>query len=74
MLSRKPAVALAISDPADPYRYMQIRGRVVEVTEEGARDMIDHLSEKYLGKLYPYYGGETRVTYRIAPEHVSVTG
>ena len=74
VLSRKPAVALAISDPADPYRYMQIRGRVVEVTEEGARDMIDHLSEKYLGKLYPYYGGETRVTYRIAPEHVSVTG
>lgn len=71
VLSRKPAVALAISDPADPYRYVQIRGRVVDVTEDGARDMIDHLSEKYLGKPYPFYRGETRVTYRIVPEHVS---
>lgn len=71
VLSRKPAVALAISDPADPYRYVQIRGRVVDVTEDGARDMIDHLSEKYLGKPYPFYCGETRVTYRIVPEHVS---
>ena len=71
VLSRKPAVAMAISDPADPYRYVQIRGRVVDVTEDGARDMIDHLSEKYLGKPYPFYHGETRVTYLIVPEHVS---
>jgi len=71
VLSRKPAVAMAISDPADPYRYVQIRGRVVDVTEDGARDMIDHLSEKYLGKPYPFYQGETRVTFRIVPVHIS---
>lgn len=70
VLSRQPTVALAISDPADPYRYIQIRGQVVDSTEVGARDMIDQLSLKYEGRLYPWYRGETRVTYKILPERV----
>ncbi len=69
VLSRLPRVALAISDPADPYRYLQITGRVVEGTEEGGRAMIDRLSQKYLGKPYPWARAEeTRVTYKILPE------
>ncbi len=70
VLNRRPTVALAISDPADPYRYLQIRGQVVDSTEAGARDMIDQLSLKYEGRLYPWYRGETRVTYKILPERV----
>lgn len=70
VLSRLPKVALAISDPADPYRYVQIRGQVVDATEVGARAMIDQLSQKYEGRLYPWYRGETRVTYKILPERV----
>lgn len=70
VLSRLPKVALAISDPADPYRYVQIRGQVVDATEAGARAMIDQLSQKYEGRLYPWYRGETRVTYKILPERV----
>lgn len=71
VMSRKPQVALAISDPDDPYRYIQIQGRIVEETEEGARAMIDRLSQKYQGVDYKWYRGETRVTYKILPEKLS---
>src|SRR5882724_9484087 len=43
-------VALSIQDPDNPYRYLQVRGRVVEITETGADDHIDKLSQKYTGK------------------------
>ena len=69
-MRQSPHVALAISDPDNPYRYIQIRGRVTTITEEGARDMIDHLSDKYKGTLYEYYENETRVTYKILPESI----
>ena len=73
-MRRNPQVALAVSDPDDPYRYVQIQGRVVEITEEGARGMIDHLSEKYRGQPYQHVDGETRVTYKVMPETVSPRG
>ncbi len=67
-------VALAILDPDDPYRYLQIRGRVVNATEQGADAHIDSLAKKYLGKdSYPFrQPGEVRVMYEIEP--VSVSG
>lgn len=74
VMRRSGEVALAISDPDDPYRYIQIRGRVIEITEEGARDMIDHLSEKYTGGPYDAFRGEIRVTYKVLPEIVSSMG
>ena len=46
MVSGAP-VALAIMDPDNPYRYVQIRGRVGHVTEEGAAAHIDQLTRKY---------------------------
>jgi PPOX class probable F420-dependent enzyme len=67
-------VALAIMDPDDPYRYVQIRGRVARAVEAGADAHIDSLAKKYLGKdTYPFrQPGEVRVTYEIEP--VSVSG
>ena len=54
-MRRDPRVALAIVDPDNPYRYLEIRGRVVEITEEGADDHIDKMAKKYLGvDKYPY--------------------
>ena len=47
-MRRDPRVALAIVDPDNPYRYLEIRGRVVEITEEGADDHIDKMAKKYL--------------------------
>ena len=52
---RDPHVALAIIDPDNPYRYLEIRGRVVEITEQGADEHIDKMAKKYLGvDKYPY--------------------
>lgn len=71
----RPQVAMAISDPKDPYRYIQIRGRVVEITTDGAVDHINRLSQKYTG--HNYYTGPTteqRVTYKILPEKVNRKG
>jgi PPOX class probable F420-dependent enzyme len=69
-------VALAIMDPDDPYRYLQVRGRVRRVTEEGADAHIDSLAKKYLGKeKYPFrQPGEVRVMYEIEPKSASGMG
>ena len=75
-LRRDPRVALAIIDPDNPYRYLEIRGRVVEITEEGALQYIDKMAKKYLdADKYPYgQPGEVRVLYKIQPEHASMMG
>ena len=70
------AVALAIMDPDNAYRYIQIRGPVTKVTEEGADAHIDALAKKYLGQdKYPFRRpDEARVTYEIAPESIQTMG
>lgn len=66
----RPQVALVIQDPGSPYRYLQIRGRIVEITEEGGDDHINKLSLKYHGKPWEKAPGQVRVIYKIIPEHV----
>ena len=74
-LGRNPQVALSVQDPDNPYRYVQVRGRVAEMTEQGADAHIDSLAQKYLGKDYPYRRpGEKRVLVKIVPEHVQGNG
>jgi PPOX class probable F420-dependent enzyme len=70
------SVALAIMDPDNPYRYLQIRGRVRKATEAGADAHIDSLAKKYLGKdSYPFrQPGEVRVMYEIEPISASGQG
>lgn len=73
---RDPRVALTIQDPDDPYRYLEVRGRVVEITQNGADDHINKLSQKYVDK--PVYAGlkpgELRVLYKIEPQKVTSMG
>jgi PPOX class probable F420-dependent enzyme len=73
---RDPRVSITVIDPDDPYRYLEIRGRVTEITEEGADKHIDKLAKKYLGvDTYPYRSDkEVRVIYKITPEHTSTMG
>jgi len=73
-MSEGSRVALMIMDPDNPYRYVQVRGRVALATENGADAHIDSLAKKYLGKdKYPFRGpGEVRVRYEIEP--LSVQG
>jgi PPOX class probable F420-dependent enzyme len=69
-------VALSVMDPDNPYRYLQIRGRVARVIEAGAKEHIDSLAKKYLGKdVYPWHNDkDVRVIYEIEPVSVQAMG
>jgi len=73
---KRPKVAVNIQDPDSPYRYLLVRGAVVESTTDGADDVIDRLSLKYRGN--PKYQnrrpGEVRVTFKIRPDRVTARG
>ena len=73
-MRRDPRVSLALVDLDNPYRYLEIRGQVVEVTEEGADAHIDRMAKKYLDKdKYPFkQPGEVRVLYKIEPQHFTL--
>ena len=75
-IARNSAVALSIQDPDNPYRYLEVRGRVAEITEEGADEHIDKMAKKYMGKdKYPFrQPGEVRVLYKIEPQRTSQMG
>ena len=75
-LRRDPRVAITLIDPDNPYRYLEVRGTVSEITQEGADKLIDKLAKKYLDKdKYPFaQPGEQRVIYKIDPVHVSPHG
>jgi len=69
-------VALSILDPDNAYRYIQIRGRVRRMTEQGANAHIDSLAKKYLGAdKYPYgQPGEVRLIFEIEPTSANTMG
>lgn len=72
----RPHVALAIEDPDNDFRYLQVRGRVVDISEEGAREHIDALAGKYTGTptFEGMQPGMIRVMYKIEPESTSTSG
>lgn len=70
-MERDPRVAISIQDPDDPYRYLQIRGKVVETTEKGADEHIDQQAQRYLGLEKHPHQAEGRKLFRIQPERVS---
>src|SRR5437879_8264268 len=75
-IARDPRVSLSIQDPENPYRYLEIRGKVVEATEKGADDHINSLAKKYLGKDVYHFRQprEKRVIYKIEPQKFSAMG
>ena len=75
-VERDPRVALVVSDPANPFRYYEVRGRVVEATTEGGAEHIEKLARRYLGGPYPWYGGrdQTRLVLAIEPEKINSMG
>ncbi len=76
-LQANPHVALEVHDLANPYQYVQIRGKVVKIDPaSGARD-IDRLSQRYRGNPYSYPPTDApanRVSIRIRPNAVNVMG
>lgn len=75
-LARNPTITLAAADPDNPYRYVQVKGRVAEVTEQGADPHIDKMAKKYLGQdRYPgRKPGEQRMIVKVLPQRVQGMG
>lgn len=75
LTERRKATILSV-DPDNPYRYLEIRGEVESVSEEGGVDHINFLSGRYTGNSDYYKGNtarmnaETRVIYKIKPTRV----
>lgn len=69
---RDPRVAVSVHDQGDPYAKVIVRGRVIEITEEGALPHIHELSRKYLGRDFSLPPGQRRAILRIEP--LQVTG
>jgi len=72
-IRRDPRVAIDVVRQGSEYAFAQVRGRVVEITTEGAEEHIDRLAKKYLGRdKYPFrQASERRIILKIAPEHIS---
>ena len=78
-MRRNPRVTLLCYDPREPLRYLEVRGTVVEMTEEGAGAHLDALASRYMGRPIRYFGEcipirfaetEIPVLCRIRPTHV----
>ena len=70
-MEARPDIALLIMALDSPYRFLQIRGQVMEIATEGAEEHITALSQKYVGRDWDTPKGEVRKIYKIKPSKVS---
>ena len=68
---RDARVAVTVWDRNEPLRWVQVRGRVEEMTHNGAAEHINALSHRYDGEDFDLPEGQVRVILKIRPEHVS---
>jgi PPOX class probable F420-dependent enzyme len=75
-MQNRPHVALVIHDQAIPYRYLQVRGKIVEISGEGARQHINDLSLKYTGEdVFTIKDpNQVRLIYKLLPQKIQVMG
>ncbi len=75
-MKERPQVTIGILDPTNPYRYIEIRGRVVEtITGPAAHVHIENLSQLYFGRAFPYGSAdEQRCIFKIEPTRVRSSG
>lgn len=75
-VKRNPAIALSIVDPNNPYRYIEIRGKVIAIDDDQNNRFIDSMAKKYMGKdKYPFnQPGDERVIVVVEPEHTTHMG
>ncbi len=70
-VDRNPTVAVSMTDPENPYRFLSVTGEVEDVTTEGAREHIDELAGRYMGENeYPNPIQTERIIFRIRPDDV----
>ena len=75
-VKRDPRVALSIVDPENPFRYLEIRGKVVKVEPDPDKAFIDEMANKYLGvEKYPWnQPGEERIVMVVEPKRTTTMG
>jgi len=75
-LKQEPRVALSIVDPANPYRYLEVRGKVARIDEDPDNRFINSMAKKYINQdVYPWHQpGDERVVVVVEPERVSKMG
>ena len=75
-LQREPRVAVSIVDPANPYRYLEVRGKLVRIDEDPEDKFVNKMTKKYLNQdTYPYgQPGDERVVIVIEPEKIPGRG
>jgi PPOX class probable F420-dependent enzyme len=75
-VARDPRIALTVANAENPYETVIVRGRVTEITKDGADEHIDQLAMKYLGQeTYPFrQEGEVRLKIVVEPDRVAVQG
>lgn len=66
---RDPRVALSILPADNPYRQLQIRGRVVERRGDDDFAVMDVISRKYTSGPFPWKHLKRRVVLVVEPEH-----
>lgn len=73
-IEHDPRVALSIADPDDPYRYLEIRGTVVDIAHDDAEaSFYRELQERY-SNVYPIDDAPVRVVLAVRPEHFVAVG
>ncbi len=75
-LHKDNRISISIVDPTNPYRYIEIRGKVVEFIEDPDKAFIDSMAKKYLGQdKYPWsQPGDERVVVVVEPERALTMG
>lgn len=75
-LQRDPRIAISIVDPANPYRYLEIRGVVERVDEDPDNAFINSMAKKYIDQdEYPWHQpGDERVVIVVRPVHTTQMG
>jgi len=64
-LARDPRVALSVTSDGNPYEQALIRGRVIETRDDNELEVLDALSDQYLGKPFPRRKWSSRVVYVV---------
>lgn len=73
-VQENPKVGMGMTDPDNRYRALSVLGEVDEITEDGAREHIDELSQRYTGEEYQPEIQTARVLLKIRPDEVIAHG
>ncbi len=75
-LQHDPKVAVALVDPQNPYRYLEVRGVAEEIVVDEGNAFIDSMAQKYIDQpVYPWHqAGDQRVVVKVRPERISTMG